>query len=163
MTGITNDWSMSMIEDNLATPRDPTSVREWRESSKHGQEEKSRNVIKVQLAQDKSHFEHRSSNISNPGENVACAQPSVAQEEDEIQIQILTMSQVNTQVKIMKRMIENQQQKGLNKSQKMSLRVGLRKSRKRHPHQSSGETRRTTKHYSESVFLFEKTEMKTMM
>ena len=32
----------------------------------------------------KSHFEHRSSNISNPGENVACAQPSVAQEEDEI-------------------------------------------------------------------------------
>ena len=42
-------------------------------------------MIKVKLAQEKSHFEHRSSNISNPGENVACCQPSVAQEEDEIQ------------------------------------------------------------------------------
>ena len=28
---------------------------------------------------------HRSSNISQPGENVACAQPSVSHEEDEIQ------------------------------------------------------------------------------
>ena len=42
-------------------------------------------MIKVQLDREKSHFEHRSSNISNQGENVACAQPSVAQEEDEIQ------------------------------------------------------------------------------
>ena len=41
-------------------------------------------MIKVWLAREKSHFEHRSSNISNPGENVAHAQPSVAQEEDEI-------------------------------------------------------------------------------
>ena len=29
--------------------------------------------------------EHRSSNISHPGENVACAQPSVSHEEEEIQ------------------------------------------------------------------------------
>ena len=41
MTGIMNDWAMSRIEDNLATPRDLRSVRAWRESSKHGQEEKS--------------------------------------------------------------------------------------------------------------------------
>ena len=41
MTGIMCDWVMSMIEDNLETPRDPSLVRSWRESSKHGQEEKS--------------------------------------------------------------------------------------------------------------------------
>ena len=40
-TGITSDWVMSMIEDNLATPRYPSSVQAWKECSKHGQEEKS--------------------------------------------------------------------------------------------------------------------------
>ena len=40
-TGIMSDWAMSTIEDNVATPRDMSSVRVWRESSKHGQEEKS--------------------------------------------------------------------------------------------------------------------------
>ena len=42
-------------------------------------------MVNVELAREKSHFEHRSGNISNLGENVACAQPSVSQEEDEIQ------------------------------------------------------------------------------
>ena len=42
-------------------------------------------MINVQLAREKSTIEHRSSNISHPGENVACAQPSVTYEEDEIQ------------------------------------------------------------------------------
>ena len=37
------------------------------------------------MAQEKSQIEHRSCTISHPGENVAHAQPSVAQEEDEIQ------------------------------------------------------------------------------
>ena len=63
---------MSMIEDNMVTPRDPRSVQVWIESSKHGQEEKSTHMINVQLAWEKSHFEHRSSNNSNLGENVAC-------------------------------------------------------------------------------------------
>ena len=85
MTGIMSDLSMITIEDNVATPRDPRSVREWRESSLHGQEDKSQNMINVQLAQEKSHFEHRSGNISNLGENIAHAQPSVSQEEEEIQ------------------------------------------------------------------------------
>ena len=40
-TGIMSDWATIMIEDNLATARDPRSVRAWRDSSKHGQEEKS--------------------------------------------------------------------------------------------------------------------------
>ena len=39
----------------------------------------------MQLAREKSKIEHRSSNISHPGENVACAQPNVSHEEDEIQ------------------------------------------------------------------------------
>ena len=40
MTGITTEWVMSMIEDNLATPRVLRSAREI-ESSKHGDDEKS--------------------------------------------------------------------------------------------------------------------------
>ena len=40
MTGIMSEWVMSMIEDNLETPRVPSSVRAWIQSSKHGQEEK---------------------------------------------------------------------------------------------------------------------------
>ena len=39
-TGIMNDWAMSTIEDNLATPRDLSSFGVWIESSRHGQEEK---------------------------------------------------------------------------------------------------------------------------
>ena len=85
MTGILSDWAMNTIEDTLETPRDPRSVQAWREPSQHGQEEKSRNMIIVQFAQEKSHFEHRSGNISNLGDDVAPAQPSVNQEEKEIQ------------------------------------------------------------------------------
>ena len=85
MTGITNEWVMSMIEDNSATLRLPSSVRAWIESAKHGEDEKSRNMINMQLAREKSTIKHRSSNVSFPVENVACAQPSVSHEEDEIQ------------------------------------------------------------------------------
>ena len=42
-------------------------------------------MINVQLACEKSKIEHCSSNISHPGENVACAQPSVSHEEEDIQ------------------------------------------------------------------------------
>ena len=84
-TGIMSEWAMRMIEDNLATPRVTSSVQAWIESSKHGQEEKSRNMINVLLTREKSKIEHRSSNISHPVENVACAQPSVSHEEEEIQ------------------------------------------------------------------------------
>ena len=84
-TGIMSEWLMSTIEDNLAIPRVTSSVRAWMESSKHGEDEKSRNMINMQLAREKSMTELRSSNISHPGENVACAQPSVSHEEDEIQ------------------------------------------------------------------------------
>ena len=41
MTGIMSEWAMSMVEDNLATQRIPSSFQAWMESSKHGQEEKS--------------------------------------------------------------------------------------------------------------------------
>ena len=85
MTRITSEWAMRMIEDNLASPRVPSSVRAWIVSSKHGKEEKSQNMIKVPLARKKSKIEHRSSNISHPGENVVLAQPSVSHEEQEIQ------------------------------------------------------------------------------
>ena len=39
----------------------------------------------MQLACEKSVIKHRSSNVSCPVENAACAQPSVSHEEDEIQ------------------------------------------------------------------------------
>ena len=84
-TGITNEWAMITIEDNLTTPRVPRSVQVWIESSKHGEDEKSRNTINMQLDREKSMIEHRSSNVSHQGDNVACAQPSVSHEEDEIQ------------------------------------------------------------------------------
>ena len=41
MTGIMSEWVMSTIEDNLATPRVPSSIQAWIELSKHGQDEKS--------------------------------------------------------------------------------------------------------------------------
>ena len=66
MTGITSYWAMITIEHNLTTLREMSSVRAWRESSNHGQEDKSRNMINVQLAHEKSKIEHRSSNISHP-------------------------------------------------------------------------------------------------
>ena len=75
---------MITIVDNLATRKVTSSVRAWIESSKHGEDEKSRNMINVQLACEKSTIEHRSSNVSYQGDNVACAQPNVSHEEDEI-------------------------------------------------------------------------------
>ena len=76
---------MRTIEDSLATLRVTSSVRAWMESSKYGEDEKSRNMINMQLTHEKSTIKHRSSNISHPVENVAHAQPSVSHEEDEIQ------------------------------------------------------------------------------
>ena len=156
MTGIMSEWAMSTIEDNLGTPRVTSSVQEWIESSKHGQEAKSRNMINVQLARNKSTIEHRSSNISHPGENVACAQPCVSHEEDEIQ-------NSNFEYGSNKRPIEDPEEddrkpaaKRIKRSQKMRLRVGLKMSRKRKPHLSPGKTRKTMKLYSGSLYLLEK-------
>ena len=84
-TQVMNEWAMSTIEDNSATPRAPSSVRAWMETSRYGEDEKSRNVINIPLAREKSTLEHRRSNMACPVENVACAQPSVSHEEDDIQ------------------------------------------------------------------------------
>ena len=84
MTQVTNEWVMSMIEDNLATPRVPSSVRAWMESSKYGEDENSRNMINIPLAREKSTLEHRSNNVQCTVENVVHAQPSESHEEDEI-------------------------------------------------------------------------------
>ena len=79
-----NEWAMSTIEENSATAMVASSVRAWMEASKHGEDEKSRNMINVHLDRKKSTIEHRSSNVPCPVENVACAQPSVSHEGDEI-------------------------------------------------------------------------------
>ena len=84
-TQVTNEWAMSTIEDTSATPRDPSSVRAWMESSRYGEYEKSRNMINVPLAREKSTLEHRSNNVPCTVENVVHAKPSVSHEEDEIQ------------------------------------------------------------------------------
>ena len=55
------------------------------ESLKYGEYEKSRNMINVPLAREKSTLEHMSNNIPCTVENVARAQPNVSHEEDEIQ------------------------------------------------------------------------------
>ena len=80
-----NEWAMSTIEDNSATPRDLRSVRAWIASSKYGQYEKSRNMINIPLAREKSTLDNRSNNVPCTVENVAHAQPSVSHEEDKIQ------------------------------------------------------------------------------
>ena len=134
MTGIMSEWAMSTIEDNLATPRVPRSVQEWIESSKHGQEERSRNMINVQLARKKSKIEHRSSNIAHPGENVACGQPSVSHEEEEIQNSNFEYESSIRPRKILKRMIENQQQKELKGARRGGSELGSRRAdRETHP------------------------------
>ena len=85
MTQVMNEWAMSTIEDNSATPRDLSSVRAWMESSKYGEYEKSRNMINVPLAREKSTLKDGCNNAPHTGENVARAQPNVSHEEDEIQ------------------------------------------------------------------------------
>ena len=85
MTQVTNEWAMSTIEDNSATPRDLSSVRAWMELSKYGEYEKSRNMINVPLAREKSTLKDGCNNAPHTGENVARAQPNVSHKEDEIQ------------------------------------------------------------------------------
>ena len=123
-TQVTNEWAMSMIEDNSATPRDPISVRAWMDSSKYGAYEKSRNMINIPLARKKSTLEHRSNNIPHTVENVAHAQPSVSHEEDKIQnSNFLSMCPASVHMMILKRMIGNQLPNELKGSQKMMIRV----------------------------------------
>ena len=83
-TQVTNEWAMSTIEDNSATPRVPSSVPAWMESAEYGEDEKSRNMINIPLAREKSTLEHRNNNVPHTVENVVHAQPSVSQKEDEI-------------------------------------------------------------------------------
>ena len=51
-------------------PRDSSSFRAWMESSQYGEYEKSRNMINVPLAREKSTLEYRSNNVPRAVENV---------------------------------------------------------------------------------------------
>ena len=62
-TKVMNEWAMSTIEYNSSTPRVPSSVRAWMESSKHDDNGKSRNMITVHLSREISTIEHRSNNF----------------------------------------------------------------------------------------------------
>ena len=84
-TQVTNEWAMSTIEDNSATPRDLSSVQAWIEPSKYGEYEKSRNRINVPLAREKSTLKDGCNNAPRTGENVAHAQPNLSHKEDKIQ------------------------------------------------------------------------------
>ena len=84
-TQVTNEWAMSTIENNSATPKGLSSVLAWMESSKYGEYEKSRNMINVPLAREKSTLKDRCNDAPRTGENVAHAQPNLSHEEDEIQ------------------------------------------------------------------------------
>ena len=75
-------------------------------------------------------IKHRSSSVSNPGETVTCAQPSVSHEEDEIQ-------NSNFEYGSSKRPSEDPEEddrkpaaKRIKRSEKMRLRVGLKMSKK---------------------------------
>ena len=75
-TQVANEWAMSTIEDNSESPRNPSSVRVWMDSSKYAEYDNSRNMIDLPLAREKSTLEHRSNNVPCTVENVARAQPS---------------------------------------------------------------------------------------
>ena len=156
MTGIMSEWVMSTIEDNLEAPRVPSSVHALIESSQYLQEQKSQNMINMQLDREKSKIEHTSSNISHPSENVAHARPIVSHEEEEIQNSKFEYESSKRPRKLLKRKTGNKQLKELKRSQKMRLRVGLKMRRKRKPHLSPGKTRKTMKLYSENLYLFQK-------
>ena len=70
-TQVTNEWAMSTIEDNSATPRDLSSVRAWMESSKYGEYERSRNLINAPLAREKSTLKDGCNDAQRTGENGA--------------------------------------------------------------------------------------------
>ena len=53
VTQVKNEWAMSTVGDNSATPRVTSSVRAWMESLTYGKDEKSRNVIDIPLAGEK--------------------------------------------------------------------------------------------------------------
>ena len=106
------------------------------------------------MAQEKSCFEHRSSHIYNPGENVAHAQPSVAQEEDEIQNSNFEHKSSKHQV-APKRIKQEPEDKPLRWTQEEQT--------EEPPHQSPDQTRRTIKQYSQSIFLLEKMVKKILM
>ena len=53
-TQVTNEWAMSTIEDNSETPRDPSSVRVWMDSSKYAEYENSCNMINLYEEDDKN-------------------------------------------------------------------------------------------------------------
>ena len=114
---------MSTIEDNSATPRDLSSVRVWMESSKYREYEKSRNMINVQLAREKSSLKDGCNKAPRTGENVAGAQPNVSHEEDEIQNSNFEHVPSKRPRMILKRMIGNQLPNELKRIQKMMLRV----------------------------------------
>ena len=120
-------------------------------------------MVNVQLAHEKSMIEHRSNNISHQSENVAHAQPSVSHEEDEIQNSNFEYGRASINMKILNKMIGNQQPKELKRSQKMRLRVGLKMSKKKKPHFSTGKTRKTMKLYSGSTHLLERMGKNIMM
>ena len=83
-TQVTNKWAMSTIEDNSASPRVQSSAQTWMESSKYGEDEKSRNMINEPLTCKKKTLEHRSNNVPHKVENVARAELSVSHKEHKI-------------------------------------------------------------------------------
>ena len=92
----------------------------------------------------RNHTLNTGGNNSNLGENVACAQPSVSQEEEEIQNSNFEHESSRHPREAHDEDDRKPPQKELKRSQKMRLRVGLRKSKQRNPHLSSGKTRKTT-------------------
>ena len=85
-------------------------------------------MINVQLAHEKTHFQHRSGNISNLCENVAHGQPSVSQEEEEIENSNFEHEPSKHPSEAPEEDDRKPGAKRLKRSQKMRLRVGLRKS-----------------------------------
>ena len=80
-------------------------------------------MINVPLAREKSTLKDGCNNTPRTGKNVACAQPNVSHEEDEIQNSNFEYVPSKRPSDDPKRMIGNQLPNELERSQKMMLRV----------------------------------------
>ena len=109
-------------------------------------------MINVLLAREKSTIEHRSSNISHPGENVALAQPSGSHKEES-----------NFEYESSKRPSEDPEEddrkpvaRRIKKEPEDEAQSWAQEEQREKPHLSPGKTRKTMKLYSESLYLLEK-------
>ena len=120
-------------------------------------------MINVQLAREKSHFEHRSGNNSNLGENVAHTQPSVSHEKEEIQNSNFDQESSNCPSEDPEEDERKPAAKRIKKEPEDAAQSWAQEELAEKPTPKPWKTRKTTKLYSESIYLLENMVKSIMM